>query len=216
MDHWTASLVHDLRNPLAAICGSAEMLLAANLAPADTMRVTSNIHRAARRMGDLLAEFARFTRGHAEAIERCNLRAILVASCEAAGLAERDGIELLLDVPPQIEIPLARARMDRVFLNLIANALEAMPAGGAIRITASEVGDAVLIEVEDTGPGIPVEIRHRLFEPFVTSGKKQGLGLGLTLSRQTVRDHGGDLWTEPAAGARFVMSLPLRSPSAKR
>ena len=53
------------------------------------------------------------------------------------------------------------------------------------------------------------EIRSRLFEPLVTAGKKDGLGLGLNLSRQTVRDDGGDLWTEPASGARFVVSLPL-------
>ena len=67
----------------------------------------------------------------------------------------------------------------------------------------------MLMEVEDTGPGIPRAIRNRLFEPFVTAGKDHGLGLGLALSRQTLLDHGGDLWIEPARGARFVMSLPL-------
>jgi signal transduction histidine kinase len=68
--------------------------------------------------------------------------------------------------------------------------------------------------MEDTGPGIPDEIRDRLFEPFVTAGKQDGLGLGLALSRQAVLDHGGDIWTEPASGARFVIRLPLNaSPS---
>ena len=67
----------------------------------------------------------------------------------------------------------------------------------------------MLIEVKDTGPGIPRAIRNRLFEPFVTAGKDHGLGLGLALSRQTLLDHGGDLRIEPARGARFVMSLPL-------
>jgi hypothetical protein len=76
----------------------------------------------------------------------------------------------------------------------------------------------VLIDVEDTGPGIPRAIRDRLFEPFVTAGKDHGLGLGLALSRQTVLDHGGDMWTEPAAGARFVIRLPLtgRHPGYKQ
>jgi signal transduction histidine kinase len=69
----------------------------------------------------------------------------------------------------------------------------------------------VLIELEDTGPGIPRAIRDRLFEPFVTAGKQDGLGLGLALSRQTVLNHGGDIWTEPASGARFVIRLPLQS-----
>ena len=215
MDHLSASIMHDLRNPLAAIYGCAEMLLDANLDAAQTRRVASNIHRAASRMRELLSGLTRIARGHTEAKECCNLRAVLEASCEAAGVAERDGIEILLDVPARIEIPLARARMECVFLNLIVNALEAMPRGGAIRITAVEAGDCALIEVEDTGPGIPAEIRSRLFEPFVTAGKKEGLGLGLTLSRQAVRDHGGELWAEPAAGACFVMSLPLRSAPAE-
>jgi signal transduction histidine kinase len=112
-------------------------------------------------------------------------------------------------VPGGIEIPLLRSRMERVFLNLITNALEAMPKGGKIYIGARQTDNSVLIEVEDTGPGIPCGIRNRLFEPFVTAGKDHGLGLGLALSRQTVLDHGGDMWTEPASGARFVVRLPL-------
>jgi two-component system nitrogen regulation sensor histidine kinase GlnL len=72
-----------------------------------------------------------------------------------------------------------------------------------------KTGMCVLVELEDTGPGIPDCIRDRLFEPFVTSGKQNGLGLGIALARQTVRNHGGDMWTESAAGARFVIRLPL-------
>jgi signal transduction histidine kinase len=101
--------------------------------------------------------------------------------------------------------------MERVFFNLIANSLEAMATGGKLRIEARKAGSYVLIELEDTGPGIPRGIRDRLFEPFVTAGKQDGLGLGLALSRQTVLNHGGDIWTEPASGARFVIRLPLQS-----
>jgi signal transduction histidine kinase len=71
-----------------------------------------------------------------------------------------------------------------------------------------------MVAIEDTGPGIPDEIRDRLFEPFVTAGKQNGLGLGLALCRQAVLDHGGDIWTEPAAGARFVIRLPLNAPQS--
>jgi signal transduction histidine kinase len=115
----------------------------------------------------------------------------------------------LHDVPHGLELPVERSRIERVFFNLITNALEAMPHGGQIRIGARQAENRVLIEVEDTGPGIPRAIRNRLFEPFVTAGKAHGLGLGLALSRQTVLDHGGDMWTEPADGARFVICLPL-------
>ena len=100
--------------------------------------------------------------------------------------------------------------MERVFFNLISNALEAMPTGGRLTVEARQGGNLVLIEFEDTGPGIPQRIRDRLFEPFVTEGKPGGLGLGLALSRQTVLDHGGDIWAEPATGARFVIRLPLK------
>ena len=64
--------------------------------------------------------------------------------------------------------------------------------------------------MEDTGPGISAQIRERLFQPFVTFGKKNGLGLGLALSRQTLLDNGGDLWVDsaPNAGARFWLRLP--------
>jgi signal transduction histidine kinase len=209
MDILAASIVHDLRNPLAAICGCAEMLLQGNLAPAQTRQMISNIRRAASRMRELVNHFACNTREHAEGFQSCNLRAVLNASCEAAGASEREGIEILMDVPEQVEIPLPRIRFERVFVNLIVNALEAMPEGGAIWITARQADDRALIAIEDNGPGIPAAIRSRLFEPFVTAGKKEGLGLGLALARRTVRDHGGELWVEPSPGARFVVSWPL-------
>jgi signal transduction histidine kinase len=98
-----------------------------------------------------------------------------------------------------------------VFINLIANSLEAMPTGGTLNIACRKTNRYAVIEVEDTGPGIPRAIRDRLFEPFVTAGKQDGLGLGLALSRQTLLEHGGDIWTEPALGARFVIRLPVQS-----
>jgi hypothetical protein len=110
-------------------------------------------------------------------------------------------------------LPLARSRIERVFFNVITNAHEAMPGGGQIRIRARKDRNHVLIEIEDTGSGIPRGIRDHLFEPLVTAGKANGLGLGLALSRRAVLDHGGDMWVEAAAGARFVMSFPLKRTS---
>jgi signal transduction histidine kinase len=85
-----------------------------------------------------------------------------------------------------------------------------MPEGGAITITAERIAGKVIVRVADTGPGIPRAIRDRLFQPFVTAGKN-GLGLGLALSRQAARAHGGDLWVEdaPGSGACFCIRLPL-------
>ena len=78
-------------------------------------------------------------------------------------------------------------------------------------------GESVLVECADTGPGILPSIREKLFEPFVSAGKKNGLGLGLALSRQSVLDHGGEIWVEPnSPGAKFVIRLPLKKAVEKQ
>jgi len=207
-----ASLIHDICSPLAAICGTAELLMAGNLDQTQTRRLASSLHAAATRMKQMLSEHAAAS-ASGEAVEICNLRAIVVKACEGAGVTEMDNIVLRLDVPHRIEVPMARLEMQSVFRNLIVNAVEAMPFGGSLRIAAAEQHDRALIEIEDTGPGVPPEIRASLFEPFATAGKKDGLGLGLALSRRTVEEHGGEIWTEPAVGARFVISLPLTLPA---
>jgi len=215
IDPLAMSIVHDLRNPLAAICVCAEMLTDPLLTPDHAARLGRNIHKAAGRMRELLADLVCVTQGKIAGVENCDLHEILAAAREdAAVTADNQGVDILLDLPTRMEMIVARIRMERVFINLITNALEAMPGGGKIRIAAREDADCALIEVEDSGPGVPPEIYGRLFDPFVTAGKKDGLGLGLALSRRTVRDHGGDMWIEPADGARFVIKLPLRRVSA--
>jgi signal transduction histidine kinase len=204
------SIVHDLRNPLGAVFAGSEMLMDLDLTSTQVKRLATNIYRAAGRMRELLADLAGASCGNESIFEICKIRDVIALASEAAmPAAEKQGVRISNNVPGSIEMRLMGSRMERVFFNLITNALEAMPNGGKIGIGATEADNCVLIEVEDTGPGIPSGIRDRLFEPFVTAGKDHGLGLGLALSRETVRDHGGDMWTEPAAGARFVIRLPL-------
>jgi signal transduction histidine kinase len=206
----STAIVHDLRNPLGTVFAGAEMLMQLDPASTQGKRLAANIYRAAGRMRELLADLAGASCGNKSTCEICEIRDVITAASEAALLAaESQGVQILHDVLDGLEIPVERSRIERVFFNLITNALEAMPHGGQIRIGARKAENCVLIEVEDTGPGIPLGIRDRLFEPFVTAGKDHGLGLGLALSRQTVLNHGGDIWTEPANGARFVICLPL-------
>jgi signal transduction histidine kinase len=208
----SGSIVHDLRNPLAAIYGGAEMLVDRELPPAHVKRLATNIYNASRRIQEMLQDLLDASRGRTGDPEPCRLREVAAAACDAlTPSAEANRVQLSLSIPPDIELPLARSRMERVFANLIGNAIEAMPDGGEVRIGARIDGGAVRVEVEDTGPGIAPEIRAMLFQPFVSKGKKSGLGLGLALSRQTVLDHGGDLSVDPAGGpgARFVLQLPL-------
>jgi signal transduction histidine kinase len=204
-----AAILHDLRNPLGTICAGAELLMDLDSASTQVKRLAGNMCRAAGRMRQLLTDLPSVARDNVSTAEICDIREVIGAASEAALAAmQHQSVQIMLDVPEKIALLLVRSHIERVFFNLIANAFEAMPGGGTVGIRARKAGTCVFVEFEDTGPGIPVCIRDRLFEPFVTSGKQDGLGLGLALARQTVRDHGGDMWTEPAVGARFVIRLP--------
>jgi signal transduction histidine kinase len=207
----STSIVHDLRNPLAAIYGGAEMLIDGELSTGQVQRLAGNIYRSTRRMQQMLQDLVDAGRGRTSSAEVCRLKDIVCAACEVfRETAEAQSVTIEAEIPESIELPLERARIERVFLNLIDNALSMMPKGGRLRITATAEGSSVLVRVQDTGPGIPPQIRSRLFQPFVTAGKKNGVGLGLAFSHQAVLDHGGKLWadSEAAEGACFLIELP--------
>jgi signal transduction histidine kinase len=215
----SSSIVHDLRNPLAAIYGGAEMLVDSDLSPAQMKRLAGNIYRASRRIQGLLQDLLHVSRGKTASPEVARLREVATAAVESVReAAEAQGVEVSLVIPEDIELSLERNRIERVFTNLVSNAMEAMPGGGKIRISARVVRDGVLVEVEDDGPGIAPEIRANLFQPFVSAGKKNGLGLGLALARQTVLDHGGDMWveSEPGSGATFRFRFPAIIPLSEK
>jgi signal transduction histidine kinase len=206
----STTIVHDLRNPVGAIYAAAELLMDLDPGSGQVERLATNILRAAGRVRDLLADLNCVACGERPTAEMCDIAEVISGASHAAfAIGRNHSVQILLELPEKTELRLIRSRIEGVFFNLITNALEAMPTGGTLRIAARKAGDYVLIDLEDTGPGIPRGIRDRLFEPFVTAGKQDGLGLGLALARQTVLDHGGDIWTEPSAGARFVMRLPL-------
>jgi signal transduction histidine kinase len=207
----STSIIHDLRNPLAAIYGGAEMLVDAKLSGAQVERLAANIYRASRQVQSLLQELADVTQGRAHAREVCRLREVVTAAYEPlAAVAESRGVTVRIDLEEDVELPLDRSPMERVFQNLLSNAIEAMPNGGSVSVRADRRDGEIVVSVEDTGPGIPSSIADQLFEPFVTTGKKNGVGLGLALSRETVVSHGGDLWSDRKEdGARFVLRLPV-------
>jgi signal transduction histidine kinase len=144
----------------------------------------------------------------------CSLREVIAAAWNTVTpSADARGITLDISVADDLGCPMERARMERVFANLFENAIEAMRSGGNISIRGEAEGDSIMVRVEDSGPGINAALRGRLFQPFVTAGKKNGLGLGLALSRQTLLDHGGDIWADDApdrdsVGAVFWLRLP--------
>ena len=205
------SIMHDLRNPLAAIHSAAEMLMDADLSPVHAKRLARNILSASRRTQALLQDLLNPSRGESSATQPSSLREVAEAACQLlSSTAESYGSTLIVEIQPEIELSLVRGRMERVFVNLIGNAIEAMPEGGEVRISAEFAADSVVVHVDDTGPGVVPEIRSQLFQPFVTAGKRNGLGLGLAFTRQAVLEYGGDLWAShaPIGGARFSLRLP--------
>jgi signal transduction histidine kinase len=206
----STSIVHDLRNPLAAIYAGAEMLMDGNLGEEPTKRLARNIYRASRGIQDMLQQLLNVARGTSDSRELCSLNEVVSAAwAVVAPSAEARKVDLRTELLDGQECPMARARIERVFSNLFENAIEAMASGGTVSVRSRLEGDSLVVQVQDTGPGISPPLRARLFQPFVTSGKKNGLGLGLALSRQTLLDHGGDMWADSdGPGATFCLRLP--------
>ena len=207
-----ASIVHDLRNPLASIYGGAEMLMDSRLSDTQVRRLARNMYDASCRIQQMLQDLLDLGRVGSSRRQRADLKEVVSRAVETLSLkAEAQSVRIALDIPEDLPADLDPRRIERVVANLIGNALEAMPQGGEITVSAAREADSALVMVRDTGPGIPAEIRDRLFQPFATSHKGNGMGLGLALSRQAVLDHGGEMWAEPGPGpgACFVFRLPL-------
>ncbi|HZS49932.1 MAG TPA: ATP-binding protein [Bryobacterales bacterium] len=214
-----SSIVHDLRNPLAAIYGGSEMLLHADLPAPQQKRLSANLYKASQRIQQLLDDLLNVGRGNTGgAREERPLGEILQGAVEPLrNAAEAQKVEIHVSGAEDLVVAADRSRLERAFSNLLVNALEVMPGGGRISIDCRADGENIVIRVADTGPGIPAEIRDRLFQPFASAGKKNGTGLGLALARQTVLDHGGKMWADSGAGpgAAFFIVLPLARPGAR-
>jgi signal transduction histidine kinase len=165
-------------------------------------------------MRELLEEFLELSRVADKERESCDLRELVTSAVEKIAVsAEFQSVQIVQVVPEGLMVTLDRHLMRRVMVNLLVNALEAMPNGGTISISVIPGQRSVLIRVRDTGPGIAPEIRGRLFQRFVTTGKAGGIGLGLAFARQAVIDHGGKMWVESTArGACFALRLPRTIP----
>jgi two-component system, LuxR family, sensor kinase FixL len=216
-----SALTHELNQPMTAVLSyvrAAELLTAAP-APRDE-RLADTLRKAgeeALRAAAVLRRLREFYRGEGAQLEPTDPLAVCTRVADALHdrmrrgavqfeLRARDGLPSVMVDRTQLEI---------VVHNLLTNSLdafEARPETGArprrIEVAAEARGTDVLIAVDDSGPGVPPDLRERLFEPFVTS-KISGMGLGLSLSRTFLRHQGGDLWSEPSllGGARFVIRL---------
>jgi signal transduction histidine kinase len=205
------SIIHDLRNPLATMATAAEMLGLDGLPPDRKQTLLESQLRAADRMNGMLEDLLEFSRGRYHLkLERCSLAAVVSQGLQGLIAATQAGIAFEVAISPELWINADAERLRRVFENLFVNAIQAMPHGGKITVQALEEDERVGIHVRDNGPGVPLQIRARLFEPFVGYGKRGSTGLGLAIARGIVEAHGGIIRLNPASdqGADFYLDLP--------
>ena len=231
----SASLAHEIRNPLASIRSAAELLAKVPGADDDTRTLTKLVQRESDRLSRLLGEFLDFARTGVTSVRKVNL--VEIAHHAAALVAAHP------DKPESVTIrelfpstPLVVVGDDdllhRAIFNLLLNAVQASPAGGEVRLEASELAyhqlpaqaerftrGAMMLQVSDQGNGIADSIRERLFEPFVTT-KTGGTGLGLSIVHRAVEAHHGFIVVDSDAkrvGTRFTVILPkLGSEGARK
>ena len=221
----SAGLAHEIRNPLAVIKGSAEMLSKeAAGAGALTMELASYISSEVDRVNVLVTRFLDFARPLQLERRPTEITALLErAIADAERQWPQTRIEVTRAFPaglPLMEVD--RTLMERVFANLINNAFEAMaPAGGGrLAVGARAEAARVRVWVEDSGPGVPPELREQIFNPFFTT-KPAGTGLGLAIVAKIMDQHGGELMlvnnaTDASVGARFEVLLPYGEHSDRR
>jgi PAS domain S-box-containing protein len=209
-----AVVAHEVRNPLAGVKGAIQVLMSRRRADDTELPVMRDIVARIDSLSELINDLMVFARPRALRLAVVELPAIVA---DAITIVRRDpaahGIDITVhgeDVSVAADGELVRATI----LNLLLNAAQAMAGDGHITVTTHRQKEMAVVQIRDTGPGIPDDIRGQIFEPFFTT-KARGGGLGLPIARRTAELHGGSLTLEcPATGGTVVtMSLPLR-PSA--
>jgi signal transduction histidine kinase len=211
-----ANVAHELNNPLDGIMRLVN-LARRTAEPAGDERIARYLAEANKglmRMVMIVRDLLEYARSTTRVEEPIALRDILAeAAGGAASAAEKAGVRI--DVACDPDLPALRSgSLYQVVLNLVKNAVEAMPGGGEVAVRARCEADALLIEVADSGPGIPDEHLPRIFEPFYTTkGQGQGTGLGLAISKDLVEKHGGTIAAanRPGGGAVFTVRIPIAS-----
>ncbi|GAC1472084.1 MAG: hypothetical protein PVSMB11_07750 [Desulfuromonadaceae bacterium] len=206
-----AMLAHEIRNPLAGIKGYAQVI---EKKPQDernggfAQRIVTETLRLETLVNDLLS----YAKSDRESMATLNLTT-LVSHVAVLLRQEAEHLQIKIICEYQEDIPIYgnRDRLAQVVLNVVKNAIQAMPDGGTVRITAAVAGRLATIRVDDNGHGISQEEMSRIFKPFFTT-KARGTGLGLALCRKIVEEHDGKIAVQSAVGQGTSVSIiiPIR------
>ncbi len=212
-----STIVHDFRNPMTSIRGYAAMIEEMDIGPARRKECAHLVLEETERMSAMIDEILEFTSGGTPHLRRKKVPVEdLVAKLKRLvdrDLAER-GVTFQAELAFRGLVIVDADRMVRALLNIAANAVDAMPAGGTFTVRSRVRGEHVELELQDTGHGIAPELLPRIFEPFFTHGKARGVGLGMAITRKIVEDHGGwiDLTSRVGEGTCFTVALPAETP----
>jgi len=221
-----SGLAHEIRNPLNSMSMNLQMLEeelqgVSALEGGDHLDMLRSMRGEIKRIAKLIDDFLDYARPAMPNFEVKDLNEVLNATARFLQADFRQSeVELVLDLEPLLpSVELDEGQLRQALLNILGNARQVVPAGGKVTLgSRAGIGGEVVIEVADTGPGIPAEMVERIFEPFF-SKRAGGTGLGLAIARQMVENHRGriEVDSEPGRGTTFRIRLPrrhLRAPNA--
>jgi signal transduction histidine kinase len=210
-----SSLMHDLRNPIAGIHLASDLITMTHT-DAETVHCCTNIRLQCDRVVAMAGELLEFSRGETRLdLSKTDTGAFLKQYLTLnEEYFKTTGIKFTMEADPA-PIEIDSMRMLRLIQNLVSNAVDALgkKPGGHIDIRAGVKNSVLYFKVKDNGPGIPDAIKDRIFEPFVTHGKKGGTGLGMAIAYSVVKAHRGTISfvTKAGEGTEFIVQLPQNS-----
>src|SRR6266700_5297416 len=215
-----SSISHDLRHSLAAIVANAEFLCEAQLSPGQREDLYQEVRAAVSRMTELIDSLLEFSRTRASLTPTYGSLLSTMENAIDAVKSNPEFHDVELDVRQlgNVEGWFDHRKLERAFFNLVLNACESVNGrSGSIRVEFCEQGDGVEVKISDNGRGIPSSISNTLFEPFVSQGKENGTGLGLTVVQKIVQDHGGEVTVVKSSpeGTVFRITLPHPASNAR-